>query len=117
VVYDTIGKAETFEVGARVLRARGTLVQSGVHGPERWESSPLYFKEIRLVGSNAFGVEIVEGRRRHGIQHYLDLAASGRVDLDGLLTHTFRLEQWREAFTALATQAESGAIKIAFDFR
>lgn len=117
VVYDTIGKAETYEVGARVLKARGTLVQSGVHGADRWEASPLYFKEIDFVGSNAFGIEVVEGRRRHGIQHYLDLAASGRVDLDGLLTHTFRLDDWRDAFTALATQERSGAIKVAFDFR
>jgi threonine dehydrogenase-like Zn-dependent dehydrogenase len=117
VVYDTIGKAETFEVGVRVLRTRGTLVQSGVHGAERWEASPLYFKEIALVGSNAFGIEDVEGVRRHGIQHYLDLARSGRVDLDGLLTHTFRLDDWRSAFGALARQDESGAMKVAFDFR
>lgn len=117
VVYDTIGKAETLEVGARVLKARSTLVQSGVHGAERWESSPLYFKELRLTGSNAFGVEQVGGVRKHGIQHYLDLVQAGRVDLTGMLTHTFRLERWREAFTALATQAESGAIKVAFDFR
>jgi threonine dehydrogenase-like Zn-dependent dehydrogenase len=117
VVYDTIGKAETFEVGVRVLRARGTLVQSGVHGAERWEATPLYFKEIALVGSNAFGIEEVGGARKHGIQHYLDLAAAGRVDLRGLLTHTFRLDDWRDAFTALATQGESGAIKVAFDCR
>ncbi len=117
VVYDTIGKSETLEVGARVLRARGTLVQSGVHGAERWESSPLYFKELRLTGSNAFGVEEVGGVRKHGIEHYLDLVTAGRIDLSGLLTHSFRLEQWRQAFSALATQAESGAIKVAFDFR
>jgi len=117
VVYDTVGKAETLEVGARVLKARSTLVQSGVHGAERWESSPLYFKELRLTGSNAFGVEQVGGVRKHGIQHYLDLVQAGRVDLTGMLTHTFRLDRWREAFTALATQAESGAIKVAFDFR
>ena len=117
VVYDTIGKAETLEVGCRVLRSRGTLVQSGVHGPERWESTPLYFKEIRLVGSNAFGFEEVEGVRKHGIQHYLDLAQSGRIDLSGLLTHTFRLEEWRAAFSTLANQGESGAMKVAFDFR
>jgi threonine dehydrogenase-like Zn-dependent dehydrogenase len=117
VVYDTIGKAESLEVGARVLRSHGTLVQSGVHGAERWESSPLYFKELRLTGSNAFGVEEVEGVRKHGIAHYLDLVRAGRVDLSGMLTHTFRLEQWHEAFVALATQGESGAIKIAFDFR
>ena len=69
------------------------------------------------MGSNAFGFEEVDGVRQHGIQHYLDLVADGRVDLDGLLTHTFSLEQWRDAFSALATQDESGAIKVAFDFR
>jgi len=117
VVYDTVGKQETFEVGTRVLAARGTLVKAGVHGPTWWEDTPLYFKEISLVGSNAFGVEEVEGERKHGIDHYLDLVAAGRVDLDGMLTHTFRLDDWRHAFAALATQDESGAIKVAFEFR
>jgi threonine dehydrogenase-like Zn-dependent dehydrogenase len=117
VVYDTIGKQETFEVSTRVLRARGTLVKAGVHGPTWWEDTPLYFKEISMVGSNAFGVEEVEGVRRHGIEHYLELARTGRVDLTGMLTHTFSLDDWRAAFTALATQDASGAIKVAFDLR
>ncbi|MGH7897440.1 MAG: zinc-binding dehydrogenase, partial [Candidatus Binatia bacterium] len=117
VVYDTIGKAETLEVGVRVLKSRSTLVQSGVHGPERWDTSPLYFKELHLTGSNAFGMETVEGVRRHGIAHYLELARAGRIDLSGMLTHTFRLEAWKDAFTALARQEESGAIKVAFDWR
>jgi threonine dehydrogenase-like Zn-dependent dehydrogenase len=117
VVYDTVGKRETFEVGSRVLRARGTIVKAGVHGPTYWEDTPLYFKELSYVGSNAFGVEEVEGVRQHGIAHYLDLAAAGRVDLAAMLTHTFSLDEWRDAFTALATQDRSGAIKVAFDFR
>ena len=117
VVYDTVGTAQTAEVGVRLLKARGTMVKSGVHAPARWEWSPLYFKEISWVGSNAFGVEEVDGVRMHGIAHYLRLADEGRIDLTGMLTHVFRLEQWREAFVALATQGESGAIKVAFDFR
>jgi threonine dehydrogenase-like Zn-dependent dehydrogenase len=117
VVYDTVGKPETFEVGVRLLKARGTLVKSGVHGPGRWEWSPLYFKEISWVGSNAFGIEEVEGRRQHGIEHYLDLVVAGRVDLSGMLTHTFGLDQWRDAFYTIATQGETGAIKVAFDLR
>ena len=116
-VYDTVGKPETLEVGVRVLRARGTLVKTGFHGPGRWEWSPLYFKEISWVGSNAFGVEEVEGVRKHGIDHYLSLAAEGRVDLQRMLTHTFRLEQWREALATIATQGETGAIKVAIDHR
>jgi threonine dehydrogenase-like Zn-dependent dehydrogenase len=117
VVYDTVGKPETFEVGVRVLRARGTLVKAGVHAPGRWEWSPLYFKEIALVGSNAFGVEEVEGQRRHAIAHYLALAAAGRIDLRLMLTHTFGLERWRDAFLAIANQADSGAVKVAIDQR
>ena len=117
VVYDTVGKRETFEVGARVLAARGTLVKAGVHGPTWWEDTPLYFKEISMVGSNAFGFEEVEGVRKHGIEHYLDLVVAGRIDLTGMLTHTFPLEAWRDAFTAIATQDDCGAIKVAFDQR
>jgi threonine dehydrogenase-like Zn-dependent dehydrogenase len=117
VVYDTIGAAETLEVGARVLRARGTLVKLGMHGPARWEDTPVYFKEITFTGSNAFGFEEVDGVRRHGIAHFLDLVGSGRVDISGVLTHTFTLDEWRDAFYALATQADSGAIKVAIDQR
>jgi threonine dehydrogenase-like Zn-dependent dehydrogenase len=117
VVYDTIGAPETLEVGVRVLKARGSLVQSGVSTPARWEATPLYFKEIHLVGSNAFGVEEVDGRRQHGIRHYLDLVDQGRVDIRPMLTHTFPLDRWRDAFSALADQGASGAIKVAFDFR
>jgi threonine dehydrogenase-like Zn-dependent dehydrogenase len=117
VVYDTVGTAQTAELGVRLLKARGTMVKSGVHAPERWEWSPLYFKELSWVGSNAFGVEEVDGIRMHGIAHYLRLAEQGRVDLTGMLTNVFRLDQWRDAFTVLATQEQSGAIKVAFDFR
>ena len=99
------------------LEARGTIVKAGVHGPTFWEDTPLYFKELSLVGSNAFGFEEIDGVRQHGIAHYLDLVADGRVDLTGMLTHTFALDDWRNAFVALATQDQSGAIKVAFDQR
>ena len=117
VVYDTVGRAETFEVSVRLFKARGTLMKAGVHGPSRWEWTPLYFKEISWVGSNAFGVEEVDGKRQHGIRHYLDLVADGRVDLTGMLTHTFPLDRWRDAFVTIATQGDTGAIKVAIDQR
>lgn len=115
VVYDTIAKPETFEVAVRVLAERGTLVQTGVHTPGRWEWTPVYFKELSLAGSNAFGIEEIDGVRRHAIAHYLELTATGRVDLAGMLTHRFPLERWWDALTALARQDESGAVKVAFE--
>lgn len=116
-VYDTVGSPMTIEAAMRVLEYRGTLVQMGVSSPGRFEWTPWYFKELRLIGSNAFGFETFEGERKHAIQHYLDLTEAGRMDLTGLLTHRFRLEEWREAFTAIVNQRDTGAIKVAFDYR
>jgi threonine dehydrogenase-like Zn-dependent dehydrogenase len=113
VAYDTVGKPDSFEVAARVLAARGTIVKAGVHGAARWEWSPLDFKELRWVGSNAFGIETVAGIRKHAIEHYLDLVQAGRVDLSGMLTHVFPLSHWREAFLTIADQEHSGSIKVA----
>jgi len=113
VAYDTVGKADSFTISARVLATHATIVKAGVHAPARWEWSPVDFKELRWVGSNAFGVETVEGVRKHAIEHYLDLVEEGRVDLSGMLTHVFSLDQWRDAFYAIADQGRSGSIKVA----
>lgn len=117
VVYDTVGSPLTVEIALRVLAERGTLVQLGVSAPGRFEWTPWYFKELRLVGSNAFGREVFEGRDAHAYEHYFDLLLAGRIDLSGMLTHTFRLEDWREAFTTIVHQGDTGVIKAAFDFR
>jgi len=117
VVYDTVGAPATFEVDMRVLKARGTMVQLGLSSWSRGEYTPLYFKEIRWVGSNAFGFEDVDGVRQHAIAHYLDMVVDGRIDLTGILTHTFVLDEWRDAWTTLINQETTGAIKVAFDFR
>ena len=115
VVYDTVARPETLEVGVRLLAERGSLVQTGVHTPGRWEYTPIYFKELSIVGSNAFGVEEVEGVRQHAIRHYLDLVRANRIDLSGMLTHRFPLDRWHDAFRALSVQEDSGAIKVAFE--
>src|SRR5262249_54834173 len=73
VVYDTVGFPGTVEVGIRVAASRGALVITGVEMPRRFEWTPLYFKEIAVIGSNAFGVEEFEGQRRHSMEIYLDL--------------------------------------------
>jgi threonine dehydrogenase-like Zn-dependent dehydrogenase len=117
VVYDTVGSPMTVEAAMRVLAYRGSLVQMGVGSPARFEWTPWYFKELRLVGSNAFGFETFEGERKHAIAHYLDLVASGRLDVSRMLTHRFRLDEWRDAFCTIIDQGATGAIKVAFDYR
>lgn len=111
VVYDTIGSVETVEASLRILDTGGTLVVSGVEPPGRFEWTPIYFKELRVVGSNAFGIEEVRGVRRHAFEHYFEWLSEG-LDLTQLVTHRFRLDEWDEAVLT-ATQARvTGAVKV-----
>ncbi len=114
VVYDTIGSTETVETSLRLLQTGGTLVVSGVEPPKRFEWTPMYFKELRIIGSNGFGIEEVGGVRKHAFEHYFDFAAAG-LDLTAVVTHRFRLAQWDEAVLALANSRRTGAVKVLFE--
>jgi threonine dehydrogenase-like Zn-dependent dehydrogenase len=116
VVYDSVGSAETLEVGVRVTRPRGRIVVTGVAPPRRFEWSPLYFKEIAVVGSNAFAIEEWQGRRQHAMQWYFELLGSRGVDATPIVTHRFPLSRWRDAFLACLDQGRSGAVKVLFEF-
>jgi threonine dehydrogenase-like Zn-dependent dehydrogenase len=115
VVYDTVTSPGTLEVGVRVTRSRGTIVALGVEPPKRFEWTPLYFKELALVGSNAFAMETIEGRRQHAMEWYLEWLAEGRIDVTSIITHRFGLDEYREAFMACFDQGSSGAVKVLFE--
>lgn len=116
VIYDTVAAPETLEVGVRLSAQRGAIVVTGVEPPKRFEWTPLYFKEIELIGSNAFGVETFEGRRLHAMEHYLDLVATGRIDVTPILSHRYRLDEWRDAIMTCGHQGTSGAVKVLFTY-
>lgn len=116
VVYDTVASAESLEVGVRVTRTRGAVVATGVEIPKKFEWTPLYFKELHLVGSNAFGVEEVGGRRQHAMQWYFDWLQEDRIDVTAVITHRYALDDYRRAFLACWDQGRSGAVKVLFEF-
>ncbi len=116
VVYDTVGSAETLSAGIRVARPRARIVITGVSRPKRFEWTPHYFKEIELVGSNAFGIEEFEGRRQHAFEVYFGLLRDGRLELPQLVTHRFALDQYREALLVAHAKGRNRAVKVVFDF-
>lgn len=116
VVYDTVASAESLEVGVRVTRTRGAIVATGVEVPRKFEWTPLYFKELRLIGSNAFGIEEYGGRRQHAMEWYFELVGSGRVDVTPIITHRYPLVDYRKAFLDCGNQGRSSAVKVLFTF-
>jgi threonine dehydrogenase-like Zn-dependent dehydrogenase len=115
VVYDTVTSAETLEVDVRVVRSLGSIVAIGVEPPRRFEWTPLYFKEISLIGSNGFGIEEFEGRRQHAMLWYFEFIRTRKFDGTPIISHRFPLDGYREAFMTCYAQGEHGAVKVLFD--
>jgi threonine dehydrogenase-like Zn-dependent dehydrogenase len=114
-IYDSVGSAATLEVGVRICRPQGRIVLVGVAAPARFEWTPLYFKEIEIIGSNGCGFEPWEGRRSHAFEVFLDLVARQRIDPGALVTHTFPLDRYVDAFLTARRKPLHRSIKVLFD--
>jgi threonine dehydrogenase-like Zn-dependent dehydrogenase len=116
VVYDTVGSAGTLGVGLRVARPRAKIVVTGVSRPQRFEWTPHYFKEIELIGSNAFGVEGFEGEKLHAMEVYFRMLTEGRLRLPQFVTHRYALSAFKEALLVAHQKSRHGALKVVFQF-
>ena len=114
-IYDTVGSPASIETSLRVASPRTKVVVSGVEAPRRFEWTPHYFKELQIVGSNAFAMETFEGRRMHAMEAYFELVRRG-LDLSALITHRFALEEYERAFLAMHDKGRSRVVKAVFAF-
>lgn len=115
IIYDTVSSPETLEVGVRCVRTHGSIVALGVEPPRRFEWTPLYFKEISIVGSNGFGIEEYAGRRQHAMEWYFEFIQTQHFDCTAIISHRFALEEYREAFMTCYAQGDHAAVKVLFD--
>jgi threonine dehydrogenase-like Zn-dependent dehydrogenase len=114
-IYDTVGSPESVEQALRIAGRRASIIITGVEAPRRFEWTPLYFKEVSIVGSNAFGVETFEGNRMHSMKIYFELLRRG-LDVTPAITHRFPLERFRDAFLTLHSKGKNKAVKAMFTF-
>jgi len=116
IVYDCVGSADTIETALRLTDGKGKVVVIGVDTPKRFEWTPLWFREISLVGSMGAGVEHFRGRRMHTFEIFLELLWQKKIDVKPLVTHRFRLWQYKDAFKVCLNKQSSRSIKVLFDF-
>jgi len=116
IVYDCVGSADTIETGLRLTREKGKVILIGADNPKRFEWTPIWLRDITLKGSMALGVNDYKGRKMHSFEIFLELLRDKRIDVKSLITHKYRLEQYREAFRTCINKKTSKSIKVLFDF-
>jgi len=66
-----------------------------------------------MMGINAHGMEEYDGRSISSFALAMELVQSGKIQLDGLVTHRFPLSAYREAFRLMNTKSQE-VIKAVF---
>jgi threonine dehydrogenase-like Zn-dependent dehydrogenase len=79
--------------------------------------TPIWFRELQIIGAYGRGRENFQGRQIGTYQLTHQLMAGGKMDLSEMLTHKFRIEQYRRAFALSLNKSAGRAIKVAFDSR
>lgn len=107
VIIDSERSAESFELACGMARPRGTIVLLGETPHARQRSAcdlaPVIERELSVVGARC-------GSLGEGVE----LLRSGTLDLDGLITRRFRLDDAKEALRA-ASDPSSIAIVVDAD--
>lgn len=110
VVFECTGGASGLDTALRLTRAGGTVVMSGMPSGSV-DLTPLWFRELQLVGAYASGSRS-SPEWRSDFAVAMSLAAS--APLDDWVEPPYPLRRWREALGHAAEAGKLGSVKIAF---
>lgn len=117
VVFECVGSATSVDDSLRLVRSGGTVVLIGLAGLLRQvDWTPVWLNEVQVLGSFIYGMETFQGRRLHTFDLALDQIGRGSPDLSFLVTHRFRLHEYRRALAAAASRNKNRLIKAVFAF-
>jgi threonine dehydrogenase-like Zn-dependent dehydrogenase len=116
VTIDCVGSADSLATALAVTRPTGRVVMVGMPGVVRADLTPLWQREIELVGAYAYGTEeLPDGARARTFDLAFDVVRG--LDLGRLVTATYPLQRADDAIAHAASAGSRGAVKIAFDLR
>jgi threonine dehydrogenase-like Zn-dependent dehydrogenase len=114
LVLDCVGSATSLAEAMAVVAPGGTVVLAGMPAPAHVDLTPLWQREVSVVGSYTYGPEPAAGGR-HSFDLAFELAEAARIER--LLSATYPLDQSAVAIEHAAGAGRRGAVKVAFDMR
>jgi threonine dehydrogenase-like Zn-dependent dehydrogenase len=112
VTIECVGSKSALDLALRTTRAGGRVVLSGIPGGGA-DLTPLWFRELELVGSYTGGTEDVGGERRRTFDIALEIATMAPM-LQDLVGAAYPLSRWREALDHALGAGKLGTFKVAF---
>jgi len=117
IAFDCVGSVQSINECLKWTRARGQVALVGTGHGRGVDLTPLWFRELTVVGSYGRQVERFGDRWIGTYELVHELMAAGKLNAAGMLTHTFRIERWRQGMETAMNKGRYKAVKVAFDFR
>jgi threonine dehydrogenase-like Zn-dependent dehydrogenase len=115
-VYECVGAPGTMEDAVRLTKPGGEATLVGMPAARSsLDLTALWYKEVSLAGSYAYGAEQHEGERTSSFALALRLAPE--IGLEKMIGPRFPLEEYREAIAAARAAGREGNVKVVFDHR
>jgi threonine dehydrogenase-like Zn-dependent dehydrogenase len=92
-------------------------VVTGAAGKASLDLTRLWHRRIRMTGIMVYGDVTLHGRTMDIFDATLELIRSDDLGALGLLTHTFELEEYRDAISVALSKRDRESIKVAFRTR
>lgn len=118
-VYECVGSAASLDAAQRATAPRGALALIGsVTIVSGLDLTLAWARELRITGNYVYGTEASVAGQPHTMDHLMRLlSAAGAPDVSGLVTHRFRLEDWRAALRTAMGRERAASVKVVFENR
>ncbi|MEU9891049.1 zinc-dependent alcohol dehydrogenase family protein [Sphaerisporangium sp. NPDC051017] len=104
VLIEAVGTPETFELCTRLTRPGGRVANVGVHGrPATLHLEDLWIRDLTITTG------LVDGYSTPTLLKMLD---GEQLDVSGMVTHRFALNDFEKAYEVFSDAARTGALKV-----
>ncbi|MFW9796796.1 MAG: zinc-binding dehydrogenase [Candidatus Thorarchaeota archaeon] len=119
IIFDCVGTDSTLDDSLRLVRNNGTIVlvgmSFGVTKKTDWILT--IYKQVNVLGSMMHGLEHRDGKEVDTLEIALEILGETPSLFEGLVTHKYKIDEYKTAFSVAANKGKNRAIKVAFDFR
>ncbi|MGD9396259.1 MAG: zinc-binding dehydrogenase [Candidatus Thorarchaeota archaeon] len=119
IIFDTVGSDSTLDDSLHLIRNNGTLVivgmDFGITKKTDWILA--VYKQVNVLGAMMHGLEDHDGELVDTFELAFEMIKEEPALLEGIVTHMYRIDEYKTAFDVAANKGKNNAIKVAFDFR
>ncbi|MDF1538128.1 MAG: medium chain dehydrogenase/reductase family protein [Candidatus Thorarchaeota archaeon] len=119
IVFDSVGSEVTIDDAFRFVRTNGTVIIVGMAlgAMKKVDWMLQVYKELDVLGSMMHGLEEFQGESLDTFILATRFLNENQSLYENLVTHKFRVDEYKKAFDVASNKGKYAAIKIAFDYR